>query len=104
MDAVRRQLAVAVGEHIDVRLDIAEGRSYREPLAQARFADHASTRRSRDIGRAVGGAVVHHPDRGVRQLGVELVHDGADRARFVEARDEDGDPGGVAHGGGIDRW
>jgi hypothetical protein len=86
-----RKLVVAVGQDVDVCLDITKGGSERESLPQARLSKDLRAGRRRDVRCVIRRAVVDDPDGSVGQLLLELRDHGSDRGFLVEARNKDRD-------------
>ncbi len=103
----RRIGAVAVGHHVDVRLDIGEHAAHDIALALAALAHHRGAGKRGAQRRGIGGIVVVDIDARGRQRGAETGDDVADRLRLVVAGQQDGDvevfQQGFRHGGAISR-
>ena len=86
-----RELVVAVGQDVDVRIDITEGGSEGETLPHPWLSKDLRARRGRHTRCVVGRTVIDHPDGRIGQLLLELCDHSGDRPFLVEAWDEDGD-------------
>lgn len=83
---VGRVGVVAVGHDVHVRVDVLEHGPDHVALALAGLAAHDGALGCGDLGGAVGGVVVVHVDRSIRQRGLEVAHHLADRELLVKTR------------------
>ena len=80
--------SVAVDDHVDIGVDLAEHPSHDATFARARLAADDRAGASCDVGGAVTRAVVVHMHGAFRERGAEIRDDRRDRRRFVAARHE----------------
>ncbi len=82
--------AVAVDDHVNVRLDFAEHRLHYVALALPPLEEHAGARVARLFGGAILGVVVEDVDLGARQRVAKLAHYRAHGQLFVVAGNQNG--------------
>ena len=83
---VGRVGVVAVGHDVHVRVDVLEHGPDHVALALAGLAANDGALGCGDLGGAVGGVVVVHVDRSIRQRGLEVAHHLADCDLLVKTR------------------